>query len=141
MAKLSKTDAAKCIGVSRATLYNYIRKSRITVDPDGTIDTAELLRAGFDLRQVDSSSDTSTIHDLTPSPELSETVKILQQELSAVRQDLRSANEEKTRLLTLLEQSQQQQQRLLEAGPTRHRTGVVQRLRTWWSGDPPPPSD
>jgi hypothetical protein len=49
MAKLSKVDAAKAAGVSRQTLYTYIKDGRLSVDADGLIDTAELLRAGFAL--------------------------------------------------------------------------------------------
>ncbi len=53
MALLNKTQAAKAINVSRQTLYQYIRQSRISANADGMIDTAELLRAGFELRQPD----------------------------------------------------------------------------------------
>ena len=49
MAKLSKVDAAKAAGMSRQTLYTYIKDGRLSVDADGLIDTAELLRAGFTL--------------------------------------------------------------------------------------------
>src|SRR6185295_18185325 len=42
MAKLSKVDAAKAAGVSRQTLYTYIKDGRLSVDADGLIDTAEL---------------------------------------------------------------------------------------------------
>jgi AcrR family transcriptional regulator len=52
MAKLSKVDAAKAAGVSRQTLYTYIKDGRLSVDPDGLIDTAELLRAGFTLHTL-----------------------------------------------------------------------------------------
>jgi hypothetical protein len=52
MAKLSKVDAAKAAGVSRQTLYIYIKDHRLSVDADGLIDTAELLRAGFTLRTL-----------------------------------------------------------------------------------------
>jgi hypothetical protein len=43
-AKLSKVDAAKAIGVSLGTLYRYINWGSISVEPEGTIDTAEALR-------------------------------------------------------------------------------------------------
>jgi hypothetical protein len=49
MAKLSKVDAAKATGVSRQTLYTYLKDGRLSADADGLIDTAELLRAGFTL--------------------------------------------------------------------------------------------
>jgi predicted DNA-binding protein (UPF0251 family) len=46
MARLSKVDAARAAGVSRQTLYAYLKSGRVSAD-DGLIDTAELLRAGF----------------------------------------------------------------------------------------------
>ena len=49
MAKLSKVDAAKAAGVSRQTLYTYLKDGRLSADADGLIDTTELLRAGFTL--------------------------------------------------------------------------------------------
>ena len=49
MAKLSKVDATKATGVSRQTLYTYLKDGRLSTDADGLIDTAELLRAGFTL--------------------------------------------------------------------------------------------
>ena len=52
MAKLSKVDAAKAAGVSRQTLYTYLKDGRLSADADGLIDTAELLRAGFALHPV-----------------------------------------------------------------------------------------
>ena len=52
MGKLSKVDAAKAAGVSRQTLYTDIKDRRISVDADGLIDTAELLRAGFTLHTL-----------------------------------------------------------------------------------------
>jgi AcrR family transcriptional regulator len=52
MAKLSKVDAAKAAGVSRQTVYTYIKDRRLSVDAYGLIDTAELLRAGFTLRTL-----------------------------------------------------------------------------------------
>ena len=44
MAKLSKVDAAKAAGVSRQTLYTYLKDGRLSADAEGLIDTAELLR-------------------------------------------------------------------------------------------------
>ena len=55
MAKLSKLDAAKAAGVSRQTLYTYLKDGRLSADADGLIDTAELLRAGFTLHTGQSS--------------------------------------------------------------------------------------
>ena len=138
MAKLSKIDAAKAIGVSRQTLYNYLKDGRLSADPDGLIDTADLLRAGFSLHRLDSQTDDHSGHDLTPLPkdtrpdltQASEQVALListlQRERDLLHRELEDAKAEKARLLGLLES----QQRLLEAGP-RHRVGLWTTLKAW----------
>ena len=73
---------------SRQTIYRALEAGRLTWEPDGTIETAELLRAGFSLQAA-----------LPPEAPLSPDVQ--PPELVA-----------KARLLTLLES----QQRLLEVG-------------------------
>jgi excisionase family DNA binding protein len=45
MAKLTKAEAARQMGISRTTLYKLIHAGTLSVHPDGTIDTAELVRA------------------------------------------------------------------------------------------------
>src|SRR5215475_6184166 len=47
MAKLTITDAARVAGVARSTLYRAIQTDRVSADPDGRVDTAELLRVGY----------------------------------------------------------------------------------------------
>ena len=37
MAKLTKADVARHLKISRETLYQWVRKGRISVDPDGFI--------------------------------------------------------------------------------------------------------
>ena len=57
IAHLSFAQAAKVIGISRTTLYLYIRAGKVSViyGPDGSmgIDTGELLQMKEDLRRVD----------------------------------------------------------------------------------------
>ena len=50
--RFSTDQAAQAIGVTRGTLQGYIRSGRINVNPSGTIDAAELRRAGFIIRNV-----------------------------------------------------------------------------------------
>jgi hypothetical protein len=45
MAKLTKAEAARQMGISRTTLYKLIHAGTLSVHPDGTIDTTELVRA------------------------------------------------------------------------------------------------
>ena len=50
MAMLTITDAACVTGVSRVTLHRYIKAGKLSRSPDGTIDTADLLRIGLVLQ-------------------------------------------------------------------------------------------
>jgi hypothetical protein len=45
MARLSKTEAARQLGISRTTLYKLIDQGQLSATPDGSIDQAELVRA------------------------------------------------------------------------------------------------
>jgi len=49
--KLSAHDAAQAMSVTRKTLQGYITSGRINTNPEGTIDAAELRRAGFIIRR------------------------------------------------------------------------------------------
>ena len=42
MAKLTKTQAARQLNISRTTLYKLIDEGKLSATPDGLIDTAEL---------------------------------------------------------------------------------------------------
>src|SRR5262245_62417537 len=44
MAKLTKTEAARQLGIARATLYKLIAQGKVSPTPDGLIDQAELVR-------------------------------------------------------------------------------------------------
>ena len=117
MARLSKSDAARTIGVTRQTLYRYLTQGRISASPDGTIDTAELLRAGFELQHVTSTGDvtqqrhmrhdvTSTvIPPVTPVTPASETallhqmIALLQREVEESREREQAAREREALVL------------------------------------------
>ncbi len=122
MAKLSKTDAAKTINVSRSTLYNHIKQGRVSVDPDGTIDTAELIRAGFELHIGVVQPDDDIARLRTENERLSKDVQVLRQELSETKAD-------KARLWNVLEEAQRQHHLLLDAVPQRH-SGFQNKLRS-----------
>jgi DNA-binding XRE family transcriptional regulator len=44
MARLSKADAARQLGIARSTLYKLIDQGKVSPTPDGLIDQAELVR-------------------------------------------------------------------------------------------------
>ena len=94
MAKLTISDAARVAGVARSTLHRAIKHGRLSVDPDGHVDTAELLRAGYTLHQSTPQATVVALHDATPrshgaqqTPSRAETQaeRLLQQERDLLR--------------------------------------------------------
>src|SRR5947208_302986 len=51
MARLTKADAARQLGISRATLYKLIDQGAISATPDGLIDSTELVREAAQERE------------------------------------------------------------------------------------------
>jgi hypothetical protein len=147
MAKLSKVDAAKAAGVSRQTLYTYIKDGRLSVDADGLVDTAELLRAGFALHtghdigrlEVDTVGHglTSRLDTLDVYQDM---ITMLKQQLSeaqareqAALEREKTAREREALLLQMLQDTQHRYDRLLDmprpALPSRNRTRRPQEPR------------
>jgi len=65
MAKLTIADASRVAGVARSTLYRAIQAGRLSTDADGSIDTAELLRAGYTLQRSAQQTTDVALHDAT----------------------------------------------------------------------------
>jgi hypothetical protein len=66
MAKLTISDAARVAGVARSTLHRAINNGRLSVDPDGHVDTAELLRAGYTLQRSTHQAQPEALQVATP---------------------------------------------------------------------------
>jgi hypothetical protein len=66
MAKLTISDAARVAGVARSTLHRAIRQGRLSVDADGHVDTAELLRAGYTLQRSVQQEKPGALQGATP---------------------------------------------------------------------------
>lgn len=145
MAKLTISDAARVAGVARSTLHRAIRAGRLSADPDGQLDTAELLRAGYTLQRSTHQAKVVALQDATlratgaqqismpvethEIPLLHQERELLRLERDLLRRELeaahtreqaalereRVAREREALLLRMLEQAQQQSQRLLEA--------------------------
>jgi hypothetical protein len=150
MAKVSKTEAARLIDVARQTIYDYIHQGRISVEPDGLIDTSELIRAGFTLRLPNSQQDVGTGHnptvnttasDIPTTPQdrisTSRIIDLYEQRIATLEQDLADAKkreaatiEREQRLLTMLEQEQKQRQLYLPAPATERPGGLLSRMFT-----------
>jgi hypothetical protein len=129
VARLSKSEAAKRLGITRKTLYRHIQQGRITVEPDGMLDTTELLARGYtlDTSPVDqgdrmSQVDTSVYERL---------IEQLTSERDRIRHDLDTAQAEKAQLLEMI--------RTLSLPPARVErddSGLLSRFRTWFWGRP-----
>jgi len=65
MAKLTISDAARVAGVARSTLHRAIHAGRLSVDADGRVDTAELLRAGYTLQRSAQQQKPGALQDAT----------------------------------------------------------------------------
>ena len=130
MAKHTLTQAARLCNVSRNTLYRAIREGRLTRLPDSTIDTSELLRAGFEVQQrnVQVEHEVNTV-ERSVSTDKDRLIEHLERELEtskAREHDLRrlidQEKEEKSRIMALLTAGQPQP------------PGLRDRLRRFWRG-------
>jgi hypothetical protein len=148
MAMVTKSEAARLIGVVRQTIYDYIKQGRISAGSDGLIDTSELIRAGFTLHLPDSQQDVGNGHETTANPTgsdiqtgpqdlvpISKVIELYEQRITSLEQELADAKkrEEDTvqreqRLLTMLEQEQRQRQLYLPAPPTKRSGGFLARI-------------
>jgi hypothetical protein len=81
MARLTKTEAARQLGISRTTLYKLIDQGRVSATPDSLIDEAELVRAApyvdtlkelsrtsMDMADVDMNLSHGEHHERPPEP-------------------------------------------------------------------------
>jgi len=144
MAKLTISDAARVACVARSTLHRAINAGRLSADPDGHLDTAELLRAGYTLQGGTQQVKPEALHDATPrtsdaqhprlSPEIQSLLTVqqerdlLRRELEAAqareqaalareqeaREERRATREREALLLRMMEQMQKRYDRLLD---------------------------
>ena len=143
MAKLTKADAARQLGISRTTLYKLIDQGKLSVSPDGLIDTAELVRVmstmnvhgehkftPLDTSAMDTATSGSEHHERTARTssehqewtsserQLTSTyrdlVDILREQLQAAQERERDYREHIARLTAMLDQAHQQNQCLLD---------------------------
>ena len=115
MAILSVVEAAKTVGVGKATVYRRLKDGTLTASkrPDGSkgVDTAELIRVFGELRpQLNESIIESPLRQ-------SEITELLQRQIDSLENQLQASLERETKLLNLLEQ------RLLEAPRGKRRKG------------------
>jgi hypothetical protein len=132
MAKLTISEAARVAGVARSTLHRAIQKGRMSLDPDGRLDTAELLRCGYTLQGVAPQERNISLQRATPQAPVAQRVLIsasdlalqalqrerdlLQQQLDATRdllQSERAAALERERIAQERERATQEREAFL----------------------------
>lgn len=115
MSILNVVEAAKAVGVGKATIYRRFKDGTLTASkqPDGSkgVDTAELIRVFGELKlQSDENLTESSLRQ-------SEITELLQRQIVSLENQLQASLDRETKLLNLLEQ------RLLEAPRGKHRKG------------------
>ena len=104
MSLLSISDAAHVAGVSRRTIQRSIQSGRLSTTTSATgdrvIDTAELLRVFGPLRHAPSDMPASMSQSVATNDAATDTL------ISVLREQLKQSQEEKARLLALLEVEQ-----------------------------------
>src|SRR5215475_10939190 len=73
MARITKADAARQLGIARSTLYKLIDQGKVSPAPDGLIDQAELVRVAAYVDTFTGRLRTSTYTSETPVPRHAET--------------------------------------------------------------------
>src|SRR5262249_3779980 len=138
MAKLTTSDAARVAGVARSTLHRAIHAGRLSVDADGRVDTAELLRAGYTLQRSTQQVKAGALQDATSrisdAPQSRSPVEI--QPLLAVQQERDMLRMERDMLRRELEAAQAREQAALareqeareERQATREREALLLRM-------------
>jgi hypothetical protein len=125
MARLSKTDAARQLGIARATLYKLIAQGKVSPTADGLIDQAELVRVAPYIDTVHERTRTSTDNRERLQTSTDTLVDILREQLRLMQEREREhtrlyeAREQAYRehiaqLTTMLHEAHQQNQRLLD---------------------------
>ena len=112
---LSVTDAARAVGVGKATIYRRLKEGALTASKrsDGSkgVDTAELIRVFGELKPQ------SDENIMESSLRRSEITELLQRQIDSLENQLQASLEREAKLLNLLEQ------RLLEAPRGKRRKG------------------
>jgi hypothetical protein len=111
MAKLTKADVTRHLHISRQTLYEWIGKSRISIGPDGCIDSAEVACLSSSVTNPDVSQERHHGQMVT-SPQgdtTRELIEVLKAQLADAQTRERFLQEQVDRLTSIIDR------RLLEA--------------------------
>ena len=128
MPLLSITEAARAAGVSRRTIQRSIQSGRLsattTMTGERAIDTAELLRVFGPLRHAPSDTPASMSQPVATNDTMTMLVEVL-------RDQLQQAQQEKSRLLAMLEAEQQARRELETKLLPAPRPAAVGKVRVW----------
>lgn len=132
MPLLSITEAARAAGVSRRTIQRSIQSGRLsattTMTGERAIDTAELLRVFGPLRHAPSDTPASMSQPVATNDAPDDTMTML---VEVLRDQLQQAQQEKARLLAMLEAEQQARRELETKLLPAPRPAAVGKVRVW----------
>lgn len=132
MSLLSITEAAHAAGVSRRTIQRSIQSGRLstatTATGERTIDTTELLRVFGPLRHAPSDTPASMSRPVATNDAPNDTLTML---VEVLRDQLQQAQQEKARLLAMLEAEQQARRELETKLLPAPRPAAVSKGRQW----------
>jgi hypothetical protein len=142
MAKLSITEAATLTQVNRSTLHRAIKQGRLSRDPDGQLDTAELLRAGFTLQTAPEAPRATVQHDALQHHRATEQrhatlprPSVQQTTIAASEREMAALQRECNLLLQQLDTTRAMLQQQLDATRTmlqREQEQAAERERDYW---------
>src|SRR5262249_4911938 len=82
MAKLTLSEAARACNVARTTIQRAVQAGRLSLDAEHRVDTAELLRIGY---QLDAAA--TMQHDAAPQRSTTQQQDVVAHELQLIRQE------------------------------------------------------
>ncbi len=132
MSLLSITEAAHAAGVSRRTIQRSIQSGRLSAATTATgeraIDTTELLRIFGSLRHAPSDTPASMSQHVATNDAPYDTMTML---VEVLRDQLQQAQQEKARLLAMLETEQQARRDLETKLLPAPKPALVGKVRVW----------
>lgn len=132
MSLLSITEAAHAAGVSRRTIQRSVQSGRLSAATTATgeraIDTTELLRVFGPLRHAPSDTPASMSRPVATNDAPNDTMTML---VEVLRDQLQQVQQEKTRLLAMLEAEQQARRELETKLLPAPRPAQIGKVRAW----------
>lgn len=121
--KVTVSDAAKRLSISRQSIYKAIKTGKITKSSDNLVDVADIIRVFGERKQV-STSDSQPVNQVDSEiVALQMKVMMLESQVESLKKQLSEVQEDKVWLKHQLEQ-----QRLLEHQKQKDEKGILRKI-------------